>query len=261
MSILINQKSRLLIQSIMNEEGLFYAQQMMDYKSALIAGVSPGKGGEWILDGKIPVFDTVKVAVDATGADTSIIFLSAVLATDAIFEAIDAGISLIICISNGIPVHDMMKVKKHLETKNVRLLGPASLGILVPGEVKAGVIPAHITMPGDVGVVSRSETLTYEVLYTLKNHGIGISTCVGIGSDPIKGMNFVDILELFEADPHTKQVVLIGEIGGNDEEDAAEYITSRMTKPVIAYIAGQTAPQGKKMGQAPITCLTHPSPF
>jgi succinyl-CoA synthetase alpha subunit len=250
MSILTNPKPRLLIQGIMSEEGLFHTQQMMGLKSSIVAGVTPGKGGDWALDGKIPVFDTVKVAVDATGADISVIFLPAMQSADAIFEAIDSEIPLIICITEGIPIQDMMKIKKLLEKNNVRLLGPNSVGILTPGEVKAGIIPAHIAMPGNVGVVSRSGTLTFEILFALKNRGIGISTCVGIGGDPIKGMSFTDILEMFEADPHTKQVILIGEIGGNDEEEAAEYIAGHMTKPVIAYIAGQTAPSGKRMGHA-----------
>lgn len=250
MSILLNPKPRLLIQGIMSEEGLFHTQQMMGFKSAIVAGVAPGKGGDWVLDGKIPVFDSVKVAVDATGADISVIFLPAMQSADAIFESIDSGIPLIICISEGIPIHDMLKIRKILDNKSVRLLGPNSIGILTPGEVKAGIIPANIAIPGNVGVVSRSGTLTFEVLYALKNRGIGISTCVGIGGDPIKGLNFVDILDMFESDPHTKQVILIGEIGGNDEEEAAEFIASKMTKPVIAYIAGQTAPAGKRMGHA-----------
>jgi succinyl-CoA synthetase alpha subunit len=250
MSILISQKSRLIIQGVTGNEGLFHTRQMINYKSTIVAGVTPGKGGEWVLDGKVPVFDTVKVAVDATGADTSVIFVPARFAADAIFEAADAGVGLIVCITEGIPTQDMMEVRKRLENQGTRLIGPNCPGILAPGEAKAGIIPNNIAIPGSVGIVSRSGTLTYEIIYALKNREIGVSTCVGIGGDPIKGLNFIDILALFESDPKTDQVVLIGEIGGNDEEIAAEYIASHMTKPVIAFIAGQTAPAGKRMGHA-----------
>jgi succinyl-CoA synthetase alpha subunit len=250
MSILINKNTRLLVQGITGHEGQFHTQQMVQYGTNVVAGVTPGKGGEWVLNGKIPVFDSVKVAVDATGANTSIIFVPARFAPDAMFEAADAGIQFIVCISEFVPVQDMMRVRNYLDQKNVRLLGPNCPGALTPGEAKVGIIPGDIAIPGDVGVVSRSGTLTYEVLYALKNVGMGASTCVGIGGDPINGTNFIDVLEMFEADPHTEKVVLIGEIGGTDEEKAADFIARKMSKPVVAFIAGQTAPAGKRMGHA-----------
>ena len=250
MSILINKNTRLLVQGITGHEGLFHTQQMVQYGTNVAAGVTPGKGGEWVLNGKIPVFDSVKVAVEATGANTSIIFVPARAAPDAMFEAADAGIQLIVCISEFVPVQDMMRVRNYLDQKAVRLVGPNCPGALTPGEAKVGIIPGNIAIPGNIGVVSRSGTLTYEVLYALKNVGQGASTCVGIGGDPVNGTNFIDCLEMFEADPHTEKVVLIGEIGGTDEEKAADFISSKMTKPVVAFIAGQTAPAGKRMGHA-----------
>ncbi|MGB9798509.1 MAG: succinate--CoA ligase subunit alpha [Thermanaerothrix sp.] len=250
MSILINRKSRVLVQGITGHEGSFHTQQMFSYGTNVVAGVTPGKGGEWVLDGKIPVFDSVKVAVEATGADVSVIFVPARFAPDAIFEAADAGIGLIFCITEGIPIQDMMRVTRYLEQKQVRLIGPNCPGALTPGESKVGIIPGNIALPGSVGVVSRSGTLTYEVLYALKMKGVGVSTCVGIGGDPVRGTDFIDILSLFEADPYTEAIVLIGEIGGNDEERAAEYIARHVTKPVIGFVAGRTAPPGKRMGHA-----------
>lgn len=250
MSILIDKNTRLLVQGITGNEGLFHTQQMVAFGTNVVAGVTPGKGGEWVLDGKIPVFDSIKVAVEATAANTSVIFVPARFASDAIFEAADAGIPLIVCITEGIPVQDMMKVRNYLDQKGVRLVGPNCPGLLTPGEAKVGIIPGDIAIPGNVGVVSRSGTLTYEVLYALKLVGKGVSTCVGIGGDPINGTNFIDCLKLFEEDPHTDQVVLIGEIGGTDEEKAAEFIADKMTKPVVSFIAGQTAPPGKRMGHA-----------
>lgn len=250
MSILVDKNTRLLVQGITGNEGLFHTTQMVAYGTQVVAGVTPGKGGEWVLDGKIPVFDSVKVAVEATGANTSIIFVPARFAADAIFEAADAGIPLIVCITEGIPVQDMMRVRSYLDQKKIRLIGPNCPGLLTPGEAKVGIIPGNIAIPGNVGVVSRSGTLTYEVLYALKLHGMGASTCVGIGGDPVNGTSFIDVLEMFERDPQTEKVVLIGEIGGTDEEKAAEFITTRMTKPVVAFIAGQTAPPGKRMGHA-----------
>lgn len=250
MSILIDKKTRLLVQGITGHEGLFHTQQMIAYGTNLVAGVTPGKGGDWVLDGKVPVFDTVKTAVDTTGANASIIFVPARFAPDAIFEAADAGIPLIVCITEGVPVQDMMRVRSYLDQKKARLIGPNCPGLLTPGASKVGIIPNNISIPGDVGIVSRSGTLTYEVLYALKQKGIGASTCVGIGGDPINGTNFIDVLEMFEADPHTDRVVLIGEIGGTDEERAAEYIAHHMTKPVATFIAGQAAPPGKRMGHA-----------
>ena len=250
MSILVNKNTRLLVQGITGNDGLFHTTQMVSYGTNVVAGVTPGKGGEWVLDGKVPVFDSVKLAVDATGANATVIFVPARFAPDAMFEAADAGIPLIVCITEGVPVQDMMRVRNYLDHKKVRLVGPNCPGLLTPGEAKVGIIPGNIAIPGNVGVVSRSGTLTYEVLYALMLNGMGASTCVGIGGDPINGTNFIDCLEMFEHDPHTEKVVLIGEIGGNEEERAAQYIGSKMTKPVAGFIAGQTAPAGKRMGHA-----------
>jgi succinyl-CoA synthetase alpha subunit len=250
MSIFIDKNTRLLVQGITGHEGLFHTTQMLAYGTNVVAGVTPGKGGEWVLDGKIPVFDTLRSAVETTGANASVIFVPARAAPDAMFEAADAGIPLIICITEGIPVQDMMRVRSYLDQKKVRLIGPNCPGVLTPGEAKAGIIPNNIAIPGDIGIVSRSGTLTYEVLYALKMRGMGASTCVGIGGDPVNGTNFIDVLELFEADPHTDRVVMIGEIGGTDEEKAADFIARHMTKPVAGFIAGQTAPPGKRMGHA-----------
>ena len=249
MSILINKNTRLLVQGITGNEGLFHTRQMVSYGTNVVAGMTPGKGGEWV-DEKIPVFDSVKLAADATGANCSVIFVPARFAPDAIFEASDAGIPLIVCITEGVPVQDMMRVRNYLDHKKVRLIGPNCPGMLTPGESKVGIIPGNIAIPGNVGVVSRSGTLTYEVLYALKLVGMGASTCVGIGGDPINGTNFIDVLELFQNDPQTEKVVMIGEIGGTDEDKAAEYISSKMTKPVVSFIAGATAPPGKRMGHA-----------
>jgi succinyl-CoA synthetase alpha subunit len=250
MSILVDNNTRLLVQGITGNEGLFHTQQMLSYGTKVVAGVTPGKGGEWVLEGKVPVFDSVRIAQEATGVNASVIFVPARFAADAIYEAADAGIPLIVCITEGIPIQDMMRVRNYLDQKGVRLLGPNCPGLLTPGEAKVGIIPGDISIPGNVGVVSRSGTLTYEVLYALKLVGLGASTCVGIGGDPINGTSFIDILGMFEADPHTEKMVLIGEIGGTDEEKAAEFIADHMTKPVLAFIAGQTAPPGKRMGHA-----------
>ena len=250
MSILINKNTRLLVAGITGNEGLFHTLQMVDYGTNVVAGVTPGKGGEWVMNGKIPVFDSAKLAVETTGANTSIIFVPARFAPDAMYEAADAGIPLIFCITEGIPVQDMMRVRSYLDQKHVTLVGPNCPGALTPGEAKVGIIPGNIAQPGNIGVVSRSGTLTYEVLYALKRAGRGASTCVGIGGDPVHGITFVQTLEMFEADPHTDEVILIGEIGGSEEEEAADFITRSMTKPVVAFIAGQTAPTGKRMGHA-----------
>jgi len=250
MSILIGNDTRLLGQGITGNQGLFHAQKMLDYGTNLVAGVTPGKGGEWILNGKVPIFDSVKLAKETTGANTSVIFVPARFAADAMFEAADAGIDLIICLTEGIPVKDMMQVRNYLDQKNTRLVGPNCPGLITPGEAKVGIIPGDIAIPGTIGVVSRSGTLTYEVLYALKEHNLGVSTCVGIGGDPINGTNFIDVLRLFEEDSQTDQVVIIGEIGGTDEEKASDFITHHMTKPVAGFIAGQTAPPGKRMGHA-----------
>jgi succinyl-CoA synthetase alpha subunit len=250
MSILVDKHTRLLVQGITGNEGQFHTQQMVAYGTNVVGGTSPGKGGEWVVDGKIPVFDSVKQAVEATEANASIIFVPARFAPDAMFESADAGIPLIVCITEGIPVQDMMRVRNYLDQKRIRLVGPNCPGLLTPGEAKVGIIPGDIAIPGNVGVVSRSGTLTYEVLYAMKNLGMGASTCVGIGGDPVNGTNFLDVLEMFEHDPKTEKVIMIGEIGGTDEEKAAEYIASKMTKPVASFIAGQTAPPGKRMGHA-----------
>lgn len=250
MSILVNKKTRLLVQGITGNEGAFHTDQMVAYGTNVVAGVTPGKGGEWVLGGKVPVFDSVKLAVEATGANASIIFVPARFAADAMFEAADAGLPLIVCITEGVPVQDMMRVRNYLDQKGSRLVGPNCPGLLTPDEAKVGIIPGNIAIPGPVGMVSRSGTLTYEVLYALKLRGIGVSTCVGIGGDPINGTNFLDCLQMFEEDPFTEKVILIGEIGGADEEKAAEFIADHMTKPVASFIAGQTAPPGKRMGHA-----------
>ncbi len=250
MSILVDNKTRLLGQGVTGREGLFHTERMVEYGTQMVAGVTPGKGGDWILDGKIPVFDSVKIAVEATGANTSIIFVPARFAPDAIYEAADAGIELIVCITEGIPVKDMMRVRKYLDRKGIRMVGPNCPGILTPGQAKVGIIPGEIAIPGNIGVVSRSGTLTYEVLYALKEQNLGASTCVGIGGDPVNGTSFIDVLRMFEEDPQTDKIILIGEIGGTDEERAADYIADHLTKPVVAFIAGQTAPPGKRMGHA-----------
>ena len=250
MSILVNKNTRLLVQGITGQEGLFHTEKMVSYGTNVVAGVTPGKGGEWVLNGKIPVFDSVKIAKNATGANATIIFVPARFAADAMFEAADAGMELIVCISEGVPVSDMMRVRNIMDQKGVRLVGPNCPGLLTPGEAKVGIIPGNIAIPGTIGVVSRSGTLTYEVLYALKNLGLGVSTCVGIGGDPINGTNFIDTLEMFQEDPDTEKIVLIGEIGGTDEEQAAEFITQYVTKPIAGFIAGLSAPPGKRMGHA-----------
>jgi succinyl-CoA synthetase alpha subunit len=249
MSILVNKDTRLLVQGITGREGAFHTEQMVAYGTQVVAGVTPGKGGTWGV-GNTPIFDTVHEAVNATGADTSIIYVPARFAPDAILEAADAGLPLIVCITEGIPALDMLKVRAYLDTTKSRLIGPNCPGLITPGEAKVGIMPGHIHTRGHVGLVSRSGTLTYEVVYALTLLGIGQSTAVGIGGDPINGSSFVDMLKLFEADPDTQQVVMIGEIGGADEEKAAEFIGTKMTKPVTAFIAGQTAPAGKRMGHA-----------
>ncbi len=249
MSILVDKNTRLVVQGITGREGAFHTKQMIDYGTNVVAGVTPGKGGEWVFD-TVPVFDTVKEAVDATGANTSIIYVPARFAADAIIEAADAGVDLVVCITEGLPVLDMVQVRAYLDTTHTRLIGPNCPGLITPGAAKVGIIPGHIMTPGNVGVVSRSGTLTYEVVYALTARGIGQSTAVGIGGDPINGTSFLDVLQMFEEDPDTEQVILIGEIGGTDEQKAAEYIAQKMTKPVTAFIAGQSAPPGRRMGHA-----------
>jgi succinyl-CoA synthetase alpha subunit len=249
MSILVGKDTRLLVQGITGREGTFHTEQMIEYGTNVVAGVTPGKGGGWAV-GNVPIFDTVHEAVSATGANTSIIYVPAPFAPDAVLEAADAGVDLIVCITEGIPALDMLKVRSYIDRSSSRLIGPNCPGLITPGEAKVGIMPGHIHTRGPVGVVSRSGTLTYEVVYALTLRGIGQSTAVGIGGDPINGTSFVDVLQLFENDPETQQVVMIGEIGGSDEEKAAEYIAREMTKPVTAFIAGQTAPPGKRMGHA-----------
>jgi succinyl-CoA synthetase alpha subunit len=250
MSILVNEGTRLLVQGITGREGLFHATHMLAYGTRVVAGVTPGKGGEWVLDGKVPVFDTVRSAVEATEANCSVIFVPARFAADAMLEAAAAGIPLVVCITEGIPVQDMMRVRRLLDIKGTRLVGPNCPGLLSPGACKVGIIPGHIAERGKIGIVSRSGTLTYEVLYALKASGHGTSTCVGIGGDPVNGTSFVDVLCMLEEDAQTEKVVLIGEIGGTDEERAAAYIRDQMTKKVVAFVAGRTAPPGKRMGHA-----------
>ena len=248
MSILVGKDTRLIVQGITGREGEFHTRQMVEYGTKVVGGVTPGKGGEWVTN--VPVFDTCKEAVDATGAHASVIYVPARFAPDAILEACDSGVSLIVCITEGIPVLDMVRVRAYLDQRSTRLVGPNCPGLISPGEAKVGIIPGHICAPGSVGIVARSGTLTYEVIYALSTRGMGQSTCVGIGGDPVNGSSFTDVLDMFEEDPLTDQVVLIGEIGGTDEERAAEFIAARMTKPVTAFIAGRTAPPGRRMGHA-----------
>ena len=248
MAILADKNTRVIVQGMTGNQGNFHAQQMIEYGTNVVGGVTPGKGGEWSL-GK-PVFDTVQIAKDATDADCSLIFVPPRFAGDAIMEAIDAEIELIVCITEGIPIQDMMRVRARLDNSNSRLLGANCPGLLTPGQAKIGIMPGFIAKPGNVGVVSKSGTLTYEAVWALTERDMGQTTCVGIGGDPINGTNFIDVLQMFEEDPETEKVVLIGEIGGNDEQNAADFIDKHMTKPVVAFVAGQKAPEGKTMGHA-----------
>lgn len=248
MSILINKDTKVICQGITGNSGRFHTKHMLEYGTKILAGVTPGKGGSRVYE--IPVFDSVEEAVEKTECDTSIIYVPAPFAADAIIEAVEAGIKLIICITEGIPTIDMLRVKAYLATKTARLIGPNCPGVITPGESKIGIMPGYIHTPGSIGVVSRSGTLTYEAVWQLTKRNIGQSTCIGIGGDPVIGTSFIDALKLFQEDNGTKAIVLIGEIGGSAEEEAAEFIKQEITKPVISFIAGLTAPKGKRMGHA-----------
>jgi succinyl-CoA synthetase alpha subunit len=249
MAVFIDKNTKLIVQGITGRDGSFHAKQMMEYGTQVVGGVTPGKGGMKFED-KVPVFDTVEQAVQATGANTSVIYVPPMGAADAIMEAAAAGVQLIVCITEGVPVLDMTVVRPFVIEKGARLLGPNCPGLITPGESKVGIIPGRICTPGPVGIVSRSGTLTYEIVYQLTRAGIGQTTCVGIGGDPINGTSFIDALEAFEKDPKTKAVCMMGEIGGTDEQEAAEFIKREMKKPVVGFIAGQTAPPGRRMGHA-----------
>ncbi len=249
MSIFIDNDTKLIVQGITGRDGSFHAKQMIEYGTKVVAGVTPGKGGQ-TFEGTVPIFDTVYDAVQATGANTSVIYVPPMFAADAMMEAAAAGVKLIVCITEGVPVLDMTKVYPYVKEHGARLIGPNCPGLITPGQSKVGIIPGRICMPGNVGVVSRSGTLTYEIVNQLTKAGIGQSSCVGIGGDPINGTNFIDCLAAFEADPQTKAIAMMGEIGGTDEQEAAAFIKAHMKKPVVGFIAGQTAPPGRRMGHA-----------
>jgi succinyl-CoA synthetase alpha subunit len=249
MSIFIDNSTTLIVQGITGRDGGFHTKQMIEYGTKVVGGVTPGKGGQKF-ENTVPVFNTVHEAVKVTGANTSVIYVPPMFAADAIMEAADAGIKFIVAITEGVPVLDMTKVYPFVKEKGARLLGPNCPGLITPGQSKVGIIPGRICTPGNIGVVSRSGTLTYEVVYQLTRAGIGQSTCVGIGGDPINGTNFIDCLAAFEADPNTKAVAMMGEIGGTDEQEAADFVKRHMKKPVVGFIAGQTAPPGRRMGHA-----------
>ncbi|MGH7586626.1 MAG: succinate--CoA ligase subunit alpha [Gemmatimonadales bacterium] len=249
MSVFIGKHTHLVVQGITGRDGSFHAKQMLEYGTHVVAGVTPGKGGQ-TFEGKVPVFDTVAEAAAATGANASVIYVPPLLAAGAIYEAADAGIPLVVCITEGIPVMDMTRVMPFLTERGVRLVGPNCPGLISPGQSKVGIIPGNICAPGRVGLVSRSGTLTYEVVHHLTRNGLGQSTCVGIGGDPLIGTSFIDCLAAFQQDPATDAIVMIGEIGGTDEQKAAAWVKANVTKPVVGFIAGQTAPPGRRMGHA-----------
>ncbi len=249
MSIFIDNNTTLIVQGITGRDGSFHTRQMIEYGTKVVGGVTPGTGGQ-TFDDSVPIFDTMHAAVTATGANTSVIYVPPPFAADAIMEAAAAGITLIVCITEGVPVLDMTRVYPFVKEHGARLLGPNCPGLITPGESKVGIIPGRICAPGNVGIVSRSGTLTYEIVHQLTSAGIGQSSCVGIGGDPINGTNFIDCLAAFEADPHTKAIAMMGEIGGTDEQEAAQFIKDHMKKPVVGFIAGQTAPPGRRMGHA-----------
>ena len=248
MSILVDSTTRVVCQGLTGRQGRFHAEQCLEYGTRILAGVTPGRGGQECLG--LPVFDTMDEAVARTGADTSLVFVPAPAAADAIMAAAEAGIRLIVCITEGVPVLDMVRIKSALKSFDCRLIGPNCPGVITPGECKLGIMPGFIHQPGRVGIISRSGTLTYEVVHQTTAQGLGQTSCVGIGGDPVRGLNFIDCLEMFECDPETQGIVMVGEIGGTDEEKAADYIAREVSKPVVAYIAGVTAPEGKRMGHA-----------